>query len=94
MRTVFVPYVLLPETEGTLTECDNAEKQHERREAGSAKRTVVLCVEIEKSGELGIGAGFVVEKVDLKIGGEGVKAMLIGWGDGGLVRMWQRKCSL
>lgn len=83
MRTVFVPYVLLPETEGTLAELDDAEKERERREAGSAERTVVLCVEIENSGESGIGAGFVVEKVDVKIGGEGAKATLIGWGDGG-----------
>ena len=85
MCTIFVPYVLLPETEGTLTECNNAEKQCEQREAGSAEWTVVLCAEIENSGESGIGAGFIVEKVDLlvKIGGEGVKVTLIGWGDGG-----------
>ncbi|EDR01191.1 uncharacterized protein LACBIDRAFT_312490 [Laccaria bicolor S238N-H82] len=83
MPTVFVPYVLLPETQGTHAQLDDAEKERERREAGSAERTVVLCVEIENSGESGIGAGFVVEKVDVKIGGEGAKATLIGWGDGG-----------
>ena len=94
MRTVFVPYVLLPETEGTLAELDDAEKERERREAGSAERTVVLCVEIENSGESSIGAGFVVEKVDVKIGGEGAKATLIGWGDGGFNRMRRRKRSL
>ena len=68
MRAVFFSYVL-PETEGTLAELDNAEKERERREAGSADRTVVLCVEIENSGEFGIGVGVVVEKVDVKIGG-------------------------
>ena len=52
MRAVFVPYVLLPETEGTLAELDGAEKERERR-GGSAERTVVLCVEIENSGESG-----------------------------------------
>ena len=83
MRAVFVPYVLLPETEGTLAELNNAEKERERREAGSAERTVVLCVAIENSGESGIGSGVVVEKVDVKIGGEGAKATLIGWGEGG-----------
>jgi hypothetical protein len=40
-------------------------------------------VEIENSGESGIGAGFVVEKVDVKVGGEGAKATIICWGDGG-----------
>ncbi|EDR10456.1 uncharacterized protein LACBIDRAFT_325492 [Laccaria bicolor S238N-H82] len=54
-------------------------KEHKQREAGSAKQTVVLCVEIEDSGKLGIGAGFMVEKVDVKIGREVVKVTLIGW---------------
>jgi hypothetical protein len=40
-------------------------------------------VEIENSGESGIGAGFVVEKVDVNIDGEGAKTTIIGWGDGG-----------
>ena len=81
MRTVFVPYVLLPETEGTIADLDEEEKDRERREAGREEKTVVLCVEIENSGDLGIGAGFLVEKVDVSIGGEGAKATLIGWGD-------------
>ena len=38
-------------------------------------------MEIENSEESDIATGFVVEKVDLKIGGEGVKVTLIGWGD-------------
>jgi hypothetical protein len=81
MRTVFVPFVLLPETEGTIADLDEEEKDRERREAGSEERTVVLCVEIENSGDLGMNAGFLVEKVDVSIGGEGAKATLIGWGD-------------
>lgn len=81
MRTVFVPYVLLPETEGTIADLDEEEKDRERREAGSEERTVVLCVEIENSGDLGMNAGFLVEKVDVSIGGEGARATLIGWGD-------------
>ena len=94
MRTVFVPYVLLPETEGTITELDDAEKERERREAGSADRTVVLCVEIENSGELGIGVGVVVEKVDVKIGGEMRRRRLLAGEMVDLVRMRQRKRSL
>ena len=41
MGTVFVPYVLLPETQRTLAELDYAKKEHEQREAESAKPTVV-----------------------------------------------------
>jgi hypothetical protein len=64
MRNVFgVPYVLLPETEGTIADLDEEEKDRERREAGCEEKTIVLCVEIENSGDLGIGAGFLVEKV-------------------------------
>ncbi|KDR76963.1 hypothetical protein GALMADRAFT_225118 [Galerina marginata CBS 339.88] len=83
MRTVFVPYVLLPETEGTIDDLDEEKKEQERREAGSEERTVVLCVEVENSGDLGMTAGFMVEKVDVSIGGEGARATLIGWGDHG-----------
>ncbi|PPQ70667.1 hypothetical protein CVT25_010769 [Psilocybe cyanescens] len=83
MRTVFVPYVLLPETEGTIEDLDEEKKEQERREAGSEEKTVVLCVEVENSGDLGMTAGFMVEKVDVNIGGEGAKATLIGWGDSG-----------
>ena len=83
MRTVFVPYVLLPETEGTVDDLDEEEKERERREAGSEEKTVVLCVEVENSGDMGQAAGFMVEKVDVTIGGEGAKATLIGWGDHG-----------
>ncbi|KIM41298.1 hypothetical protein M413DRAFT_145987 [Hebeloma cylindrosporum] len=83
MRTVFVPYVLLPETAGTIDDLDEEEKEKDRREAGNEERTVVLCVEVENSGDLGMMAGFMVEKVDVSIGGEGAKATLIGWGDQG-----------
>lgn len=83
MRTVFVPYVLLPETEGTTEELDEEEKLQARREAGSTEKTVVLCVEIENSGDMGQTAGFMVENVTVAIGGDGAKATLIGWGDQG-----------
>ncbi|KAF9011730.1 hypothetical protein BDQ17DRAFT_1387346 [Cyathus striatus] len=76
MRTVFVPYVLLPTEEG--------DQERDRREAGTEERTVVLCVEVENSGEAGSKVGFMVEKVDVNIGGEGAKTTLIGWGDAGL----------
>ena len=81
MRTVFVPYVLLPETQDSL-DPDESQDEREKREAGNEERTVVLCVEVENSGESGSNVGFLVEKVDVKIGGEGAKATLIGWGEG------------
>lgn len=86
MRTVFVPYVLLPGTEGTVTDIDETEKERERREAGSAERTVVLCIEIKNFGgqEVQSGIGFMVESVDIKIAGEGAKTTLVGWGEAGL----------
>jgi hypothetical protein len=79
MRTVFVPYVLLPESQVSL-DPDEVEDERERLEAGNEERTVVLCVEVENSGESGPNVDFLVEKVDVKIGGEGAKATLIGWG--------------
>ncbi|KAG6872560.1 hypothetical protein C0995_008833 [Termitomyces sp. Mi166 len=81
MRTVFVPYVLLPDQEGH-SDLDGAQEEREKREAGNEERTVVLCVEIENSGESGDSIGFMVEKVEVSIGGEGAKVTLIGWGDG------------
>ncbi|KAJ3503672.1 hypothetical protein NMY22_g18167 [Coprinellus aureogranulatus] len=86
MRTVFVPYVLLPGTEGTVADIDETEIERERREAGSAERTVVLCIEIKNSGgqEAQSGIGFMVESVDIKIAGEGAKTTLVGWGEDGL----------
>ncbi|RXW12394.1 hypothetical protein EST38_g13460 [Candolleomyces aberdarensis] len=86
MRTVFVPYVLLPGTEGTVSDLDESEKERERREAGSAERTVVLCIEIKNSGgdESRNGIGFMVESIEIKIGGEGARTTLVGWGEGGL----------
>lgn len=83
MRTVFVPHILLPEvTSGIDSNEDDNEAQE--REAGDNERTVVLCVEVENSGESGPGVGFAVERVHVKISGEGASTKLIGWGDGAL----------
>ncbi|OAX41149.1 hypothetical protein K503DRAFT_536318 [Rhizopogon vinicolor AM-OR11-026] len=81
MRTVFVPHILLPEvTSGPdLNEDDN---EAQEREAGDNERTVVLCVEVENSGESGPGVGFSVERVHVKISGEGASTKLIAWGEG------------
>ncbi|KAG1751413.1 uncharacterized protein EDB91DRAFT_1105370 [Suillus paluster] len=80
MRTVFVPHILLPEgNPGDGSNDDDSDAQE--REAGNNERTVVLCVEVENSGESGPGVGFSVEKVVVKIGGEGASAKLIGWGE-------------
>ncbi|KAF8840724.1 hypothetical protein BDN67DRAFT_951143 [Paxillus ammoniavirescens] len=87
MRTVFVPHVLLPKdlsgSEGTEEDIDNSdfESGNEEREAGNSERTVVLCVEVENSGESGSAIGFSLERADVKIGGEGATARLIGWGE-------------
>ncbi|KAJ6538550.1 TRAPP trafficking subunit Trs65-domain-containing protein [Mycena vulgaris] len=86
MRTVFVPSVLLPRigTEGTDEE---AEEERDRLEAGTDERTVVLCVELENSGESGRTVGFEVERVDVKVGGgddAGGRAVLVGWGEEGV----------
>ncbi|KIY50984.1 hypothetical protein FISHEDRAFT_64538 [Fistulina hepatica ATCC 64428] len=82
MRTVFVPAVLLPEdVDGEI------EQKQERLAAGDAERSVVLCVEIDNSGEAGSGVGFAVEKVDISVSPArseaetDATAMFIGWGD-------------
>ncbi|KIK99384.1 hypothetical protein PAXRUDRAFT_532659 [Paxillus rubicundulus Ve08.2h10] len=88
MRTVFVPHVLLPKDPSgsgdTKEDIDNSDfdSGSEEREAGNSERTVVLCVEVENSGESGSAIGFSLERADVKIGGEGAIARLIGWGEG------------
>ena len=88
MRTVFVPHVLLPkdspvaEPGGNQDGANDFYSENDEREAGNSERTVVLCVEIENSGEPGPHIGFSLERVDVKIGGEGTTTRLIGWGEG------------
>lgn len=86
MRTVLVPYVLFPEPdadvpwESNVSATGNAEEwDRERREAGNDESTVVLCIEVENSGESDMT--FVVEAVDVFISGQGAKTTLIKWGD-------------
>ena len=86
MRTVFIPYVLFPEAhpdvpwESNVSASEDAEEwDRERREAGNDESTVVLCVEIENSGESDMA--FVVEDVNVFISGQGAKTTLIKWGD-------------
>lgn len=88
MRTVFVPHVMLPKN-SSVSESDRGardrndfESGNEEREAGNSERTVVLCVEVENSGESGPATGFSLERLDVKIGGEGATTRLIGWGEG------------
>ena len=66
MRTLFIPYVFMLGAE--------------EREAGNEERSVVLCVEVENSGES--GTGFSVENVEITVGGQGATSRLIGWGTG------------
>lgn len=42
----------------------------------------MLCLEVENTGETDLDVGFTIEKVDVKVGGEGANAVLIGWGEG------------
>ncbi|KAL4073822.1 TRAPP trafficking subunit Trs65-domain-containing protein, partial [Scleroderma citrinum] len=87
MRTVFVPHVLLPkdrsasETSGVQDDENDFDGGNEEREAGNSERTVVLCIEVENSGDPGPHIGFSLERIDVKIGGEGTTTRLIGWGD-------------
>ena len=87
MRTVFVPHVLLPKNSSALgkdqdaDDHDDFESGNEEREAGNSERTVVLCVEVENSGDSGPAMGFSLERLDVKIGGEGATTRLIGWGE-------------
>lgn len=85
MRTVFIPHVLLPNNSfasASNQDHDDFENGNEEREAGNSERTVVLCVEVENSGESGPAMGFSLERLDVKIGGEGATTRLIGWGEG------------
>lgn len=87
MRTVLVPHVLLPKNSSAsqsgrdACDRDDFESGNEEREAGNSERTVVLCVEVENSGESGPTMGFSLERLDVKIGGEGATTRLIGWGE-------------
>lgn len=70
MRTILVPYVLLPGV---------GDDDDERREAGSEERSVVLCVEIENTGES--SKDFEVGSVKVTVSGEGASSQLISWGE-------------
>lgn len=71
MRTVFVPYILLHQTESD-SEVDHA------LAAGQAEHTVMLCVELEHPGEA--PEAFLVEAVEVAIGvGGGASVRLLPW---------------
>ncbi|KAL1668503.1 TRAPP trafficking subunit Trs65-domain-containing protein [Schizophyllum commune] len=84
MRTMFVPAMVLPGAEE-----NTGDDGDDQLAAGNDERTVVLCIEVENSGEAGRGVGFAVEKVDVKIssasgsldGQADATAALVGWGD-------------
>ena len=80
MRSVFIPYVLPVDRPG-IGQSDD-EDERERREAESDAHTVV-CIEIKNLVESGRHVGFSVDSVEMQIGGEGTKAVLVGqnlWG--------------
>ncbi|TFY61753.1 hypothetical protein EVG20_g6945, partial [Dentipellis fragilis] len=92
MRTVFVPYVLLPQDSATASSPNGdaprsagwaisptaEDDELDELEAGHTERTVVLCIELENSGESGLG--FAVEDVVVRVGGEGARVRLVWWG--------------
>ncbi|KAH7888903.1 TRAPP trafficking subunit Trs65-domain-containing protein [Phlebopus sp. FC_14] len=80
MRTVFVPHVLIPKDQ-PFEGSGFFEGMNEEWEAGNNEQTVVLCVEVENSGESGPDVGFSLERVGVKVGGDGATSRLIGWGD-------------
>ncbi|KAJ8515033.1 hypothetical protein ONZ45_g7514 [Pleurotus djamor] len=61
------------------TDVEKAAERKDLRESGNEERTVILSVEVENSGDSGPGITFEVEKVDVRIGGEGATSRLIGW---------------
>jgi hypothetical protein len=75
MRTVFVPYVLLPSSSSGATNGEG-DGEDDAPAAGMAESTVMLCVELENLGEAG---GFAVEDVVVDVSGDGARATLIGW---------------
>ncbi|KAH8120123.1 TRAPP trafficking subunit Trs65-domain-containing protein [Phellopilus nigrolimitatus] len=70
MRTVIIPQIYFP---GNIDD---------EQETTSEESTVVLCIEIENSGES--EAGFSVEEINVSIKGEAAKIRLIGWGEQGV----------
>lgn len=84
MRTVFAPHILLPKDRSNWKEFGyqySDQNGNEEWEAGNSERTVVLCIEVENSGEYGSDVGFSLEKADVKIGGDSVTTRLVGWGE-------------
>ncbi|GJJ08762.1 hypothetical protein Clacol_002981 [Clathrus columnatus] len=74
MKSVSVPYVIIPET---------LENERERWAAGSEERTIVLSVEITygdiTNGSKSKSSGFVIEDVEVSVGGEGANSYLLRW---------------
>ncbi len=96
MRTVFVPYFMLPQTakrvsrrKSASSDSDESDeetdpevlRERELIEHGAEEHTVVLCVEVSNSGDS--DAGFAIEGVNVTVSGDGAKAHLIGWGEAG-----------
>jgi len=76
MRSVFVPSVLLSDMP------DDNTLSREEREAAADERSVVLCVEVENSGDAGPRVGFQVDKIDVHISGDGASTTLVDWAEG------------
>lgn len=94
MRTVFVPYFLLPHkgqkkrktNERDSDDDDDDLESREQRESGNEEHTVVLSVEIENTfpdipTSTVPNFSFEVERADVTVSGTGAKTVLVGWGD-------------
>lgn len=74
MKSVSVPYVIIPETQ---------ENEEERRAAGAEERTIVLSVELVygDTTDNSKSSGFSIEDVEVSVGGEGATSYLLRWED-------------
>ncbi|KAH9949090.1 TRAPP trafficking subunit Trs65-domain-containing protein [Amylocystis lapponica] len=97
MRTVFVPYFLLPEARkrvdtrdpGRVDDSEDLDDTlvREQREAGNEEHTVVLSVEIENAftdpSTSTPAFSFSVESAEVSVGGTGARTVLVSWGTDG-----------
>lgn len=77
MKSVSVPYVIIPETQ---------EDEEERRAAGAEERTIVLSVELiyGDTTDDPKSSGFSIEDVEVSVGGEGATSYLLRWDRDGI----------
>ncbi|GJE92801.1 hypothetical protein PsYK624_089580 [Phanerochaete sordida] len=102
MRTVFVPYFMLPQPgkgsqkkrrsvkPSTTDDSDSDDSDpldlHERELLEAGSEEHTVVLCVEVENGGESSAGFAVEKVKVTVGGEGAQTRLIGWGDTGFLQ--------